>query len=74
MYLHLKAFKVKGGNIILMSIFKVQLQSKNVDPHTLFTRFKNLKEYELNQLNMLTPYCTFTTLYLNHKSQILPFK
>lgn len=57
-----------------MCIFKVQLQSKDVDPNTLFTRFKNLKEYELNQLNMLTPYCTFTKLYLRHKSQFLSLK
>lgn len=57
-----------------MCIFKVQLQSKDVDPNTLFTRFKNLKEFELNQLNMLTPYCTFTKLYLRHKSQFLSLK
>lgn len=57
-----------------MCIFKVHLQSKDVDPNTLFTRFKNLKEFELNQLNMLTPYCTFTKLYLRHKSQFLSLK
>lgn len=67
-------FKGIGGNIILMSILKCNCNQKMLTLTHYSQDFKNIKEYELNQLNMLTAYCTFTALYLAHKSQFLSFK
>lgn len=57
-----------------MSILKCNCNQKMLTLTHYSQDFKNIKEYELNQLNMLTAYCTFTALYLAHKSQFLSFK